>query len=153
LNDSPKSSKKGPSESSSSGDNESGSPDEDVKKDKVGLVNQPHCNGLIDEIPDWQKDNEFILTGYRVKYQGCGNVSRTFCKWHNESMNVWSHCIGFLMFSTAIIYVLATQPNMYRQGKSAVKDFLEDNKLNEISLDLFTLDKFNFLNSKLSEAQ
>ena len=68
-------------------------------------------------------------------------------------MNVWSHCIGFLMFSTAIIYVLATQPNMYRQGKSAVKDFLEDNKLNEISLDLFTLDKFNFLNSKLSEAQ
>ena len=34
-----------------------------------------------------------------------------------------------------------------------VKDFLEDNKLNEISLDLFTLNKFNFLNSQLSEAQ
>lgn len=56
------------------------------------------------------------------------------------------------MFFTAIIYVLASQPNMYRQGKSAIKDFLEDNKLHEISLDLFTLNKFNFLNSELSEA-
>jgi hypothetical protein len=113
--------------------------DYDTKKEHVALQNLPHCDGLIEDIPAWQKDNELILTGYRVNYQGFSKVGRTFFKFHNESVNVWSHFIGFLMFFSTIIWIFSTQPNMYRQGKNVIKDFIDENKLNEISLDLFTL--------------
>jgi hypothetical protein len=39
---------------------------------------KPHCKGLFEDIPDWQKDNEFILTGYRVNYQGFSEVAKSF---------------------------------------------------------------------------
>jgi hypothetical protein len=101
--------------------------EEDLKKDHVAILNLPHCDGLIEDIPTWQKDNELILTGYRVNYLGFNNVGRTFFMFHNESVNVWSHFIGFLMFISAIIWVFSTQPNMYRQGKSVIKDFIDEN--------------------------
>lgn len=57
-----------------------------------------------DEIPSWQQDNEYILSGYR---QATGSFKRCFESLgyvHNETINIYSHVIGAAIFLTAPIY-------------------------------------------------
>ena len=57
-----------------------------------------------DEIPSWQQDNEYILSGYR---QATGSLKRCYESLgyvHNETVNVYSHVIGAAIFLTAPIY-------------------------------------------------
>ena len=57
-----------------------------------------------DEIPSWQQDNEYILSGYR---QATGSFRRCFeslAYVHNETVNIYSHIIGAAFFLTAPIY-------------------------------------------------
>lgn len=57
-----------------------------------------------DEIPSWQQDNEYILSGYR---QATGSFQRCFQSLtyiHNETVNIYSHIIGAALFLTAPIY-------------------------------------------------
>jgi adiponectin receptor len=49
------------------------------------------------DVPDWQKDNGFIRSGYRV------NATLTESFWsifaiHNETGNIWSHLLGGMLF-------------------------------------------------------
>ncbi|EKM58051.1 uncharacterized protein PHACADRAFT_89788 [Phanerochaete carnosa HHB-10118-sp] len=51
------------------------------------------------EIPAWQKDNEYILTGYRRtqhSFRGC--AISVFAYVHNETVNIHSHLFGGLLF-------------------------------------------------------
>lgn len=51
------------------------------------------------EIPAWQKDNEYILTGYRRiqnNFRGC--AASVFGYLHNETVNIHSHLFGGLLF-------------------------------------------------------
>lgn len=136
--------------SGSGGSLEESSPDEDLKKN-ADFETKPGYDGLFKDIPEWQHDNEFVKTGYRVNHKGFRQVAKSVFKWHNETVNIWTHLIGFAMFFSAIIYIFANYNNMYRQGGKAIDDFLKDNKLNDIGLELFTLNKFNFLQSQISE--
>ena len=45
------------------------------------------------KIPDYLKDNEFIVTGYRADIGVWGSLKSLF-RVHNESGNVWTHLIG-----------------------------------------------------------
>mmetsp|Transcript_15593 Transcript_15593/g.26845 ORF Transcript_15593/g.26845 Transcript_15593/m.26845 type:complete len:369 (-) Transcript_15593:49-1155(-) len=60
----------------------------------------------IHEVPDWVRDNEYILTGYRVHFS-FGLCLRSLFRIHNETVNVWSHLLGFFLFLglTAVTYV------------------------------------------------
>ncbi|KAL8497836.1 hypothetical protein ACS0TY_021252 [Phlomoides rotata] len=51
----------------------------------------------FDEIPDYMKDNEFILDYYRVNWPVKEAFFSLF-RWHNETLNVWTHLLGFLLF-------------------------------------------------------
>merc|ERR1712106_379674 len=58
-------------------------------------------------LPAWLRDNKYILTGYR---QEMGDFSKCFQSafgLHNETVNIWTHLVGFLVFSilTIIFYV------------------------------------------------
>ncbi|KAI8369433.1 pPR-type GPCR protein [Radiomyces spectabilis] len=62
------------------------------------------------EIPKWMQDNQYITTGYRYptgSYTGC---IKTLFFLHNESVNIWSHLIGFLVFVWLGVDFLYNQP-------------------------------------------
>ncbi|KAJ3988730.1 hemolysin-III related-domain-containing protein [Lentinula detonsa] len=57
------------------------------------------------ELPEWMKDNEYIISGYRREQQhwkGC--VQSIYSYLHNESVNIHSHLWGGILF----LYFLAT---------------------------------------------
>lgn len=62
--------------------------------------------------PEWVRDNEYILSGYRVRYSSVGKALRSVFHIHNETLNIWTHLLGgiFVLFMT--VYTLAyTSPH------------------------------------------
>ena len=51
----------------------------------------------VTEVDDFYRSNPFILTGYRDRttFLGC---LKSVLLLHNETINIWSHFIGFLFF-------------------------------------------------------
>ncbi|XP_061991525.1 heptahelical transmembrane protein 1 isoform X3 [Rosa rugosa] len=49
------------------------------------------------ELPEYMKDNEFILNYYRADWPILEALFSVF-RWHNETLNVWTHLIGFVLF-------------------------------------------------------
>lgn len=57
-----------------------------------------------DEIPSWQQDNEYILTGYRQPTASFALCLQSLARLHNETVNIYSHLAGAAFFSIAPIY-------------------------------------------------
>ncbi|KAA8522974.1 hypothetical protein F0562_009397 [Nyssa sinensis] len=49
------------------------------------------------ELPEYMKDNEYILNYYRANWPLKEALFSIF-RWHNETLNVWTHLIGFVLF-------------------------------------------------------
>ncbi|KAL2465560.1 Heptahelical transmembrane protein 1 [Abeliophyllum distichum] len=49
------------------------------------------------ELPDYMKDNEYILNYYRVNWP-LKEAFFSLFRWHNETLNVWTHLVGFILF-------------------------------------------------------
>ncbi|KAL3623972.1 hypothetical protein CASFOL_032788 [Castilleja foliolosa] len=49
------------------------------------------------QLPDYMKDNEYILDYYRANWSIKQALFSLF-SWHNETLNVWTHLLGFLLF-------------------------------------------------------
>lgn len=58
----------------------------------------------IESIPEYLRDNPFIKSGYRVNFSRWQSI-RSIFEFHNESMNVWTHLIGSLIFFCLVFYV------------------------------------------------
>ncbi|KJA23067.1 hypothetical protein HYPSUDRAFT_138248 [Hypholoma sublateritium FD-334 SS-4] len=62
------------------------------------------------ELEDWQKDNEYILSGYRrIQHSWRGCFASVFSYLHNETINIHSHLWGAILFG----YLLSTYYQNY----------------------------------------
>ncbi|PVD37675.1 hypothetical protein C0Q70_00274 [Pomacea canaliculata] len=55
------------------------------------------------EIPDFLKGNPWVIDGYRV-FLPFGLCVKSLFVWNNETLNIWSHLIGFLVFLVLTLY-------------------------------------------------
>ncbi|KAL2037252.1 hypothetical protein N7G274_009941 [Stereocaulon virgatum] len=58
-----------------------------------------------DEIPSWQQDNEYILSGYRSVTGSFMGSYKSLGYIHNETINIYSHIFGAIIFLTMPVYI------------------------------------------------
>lgn len=58
--------------------------------------------------PLWMKDNDFILTSYRKATHSYTISLRTISKLHNETVNIWTHLLGAIVFAFSLQHFLTT---------------------------------------------
>lgn len=80
------------------------------KKERKGFI------GTADQYIPELVDTEFILTGWRCNYRSKFEVFMTLFKWHNETMNVWTHLLGALLAFFAIVIIYVSYPNMMQDA-------------------------------------
>ncbi|KAG8158848.1 hypothetical protein KVR01_011291 [Diaporthe batatas] len=75
---------------------------------------------LWSDIEEWQqRGSDHIQTGYR---RACGNVKGCLLSWtyiHNETVNIWSHILGALVFTSLTALVLTEIPARYHAATAA----------------------------------
>ena len=59
-------------------------------------------------LPDWARDNEFILTSYRQASFSYIRSIRSIRQVHNETVNIWSHLTGALLFASSLYHFYAS---------------------------------------------
>ena len=74
---------------------------------------RPRCNATIDEVPEWQRYNKWILSFYRINYVGTKSIASTFVKCHNETVNVWTHFLGLCSLVVVVFYVISQHHYQY----------------------------------------
>ncbi|GAA5840914.1 hypothetical protein JCM3766R1_005401 [Sporobolomyces carnicolor] len=63
------------------------------------------------ELPVEWRNNEFIISGYRyIPIEQWGALLRSGWEWHNETVNIQSHFLGFLSLVGLLVYYLTTTP-------------------------------------------
>ena len=71
--------------------------------------------GELKDCPEFMRDNEYILGGYRIGFNSKRRILRSLFMIHNESVNVWSHLIGATLFVLLIVYtsIYLAPPSIY----------------------------------------
>uniref|UniRef100_A0ACD6AAX6 Uncharacterized protein n=1 Tax=Avena sativa TaxID=4498 RepID=A0ACD6AAX6_AVESA len=59
-----------------------------------------------EELPEYMKENEFILNHYRSEWPLLHAFLSVF-SWHNETINIWTHLLGFVLFLGLTVWHLA----------------------------------------------
>ncbi|PKA59903.1 hypothetical protein AXF42_Ash015961 [Apostasia shenzhenica] len=62
-----------------------------------------------DSLPEFLKHNEFILSYYRSEWPLRKTILSIFSL-HNETVNVWTHLIGFIIFFLLSLYAASISP-------------------------------------------
>lgn len=74
--------------------------------------------GHIKNAPHYLVDNEYIQRGYRINFNSHGIICKSLFMLHNESVNVWSHLIGVLIFLFLFLWTV-----FYLNGLSSYLNF------------------------------
>uniref|UniRef100_A0A5F9CV28 Kelch like family member 12 n=1 Tax=Oryctolagus cuniculus TaxID=9986 RepID=A0A5F9CV28_RABIT len=65
-----------------------------------------------DVLPDWLKDNDYLLHGHRPPMPSFRACFRSIFRIHTETGNIWTHLLGFVLFLFLGILTML-RPNMY----------------------------------------
>jgi adiponectin receptor len=80
--------------------------------------------GSQTEAANFMQDNEFIKQGYRIDHNSCWQASKSLCTCHNETVNVWSHLVGSIVFLGFFIgMAIAIIPNRFEFGHDMLDNY------------------------------
>jgi channel protein (hemolysin III family) len=79
--------------------------------------------GPLDEYHKYLKDNEFIIQGYRLHFNSVGKIFKSLFLVHNETINIWTHALGSLLFFCLFCYLLLTTD--YSSASLYMRDYLD----------------------------
>ncbi|CEG81133.1 hypothetical protein RMATCC62417_15367 [Rhizopus microsporus] len=84
---------------------------EDIN-DTDTLLNKQPIKRILDwhEIPTWMQDNVYITGGYRRQTNSYLECAQSLFYLHNESINIWSHFLAFLLFIGIGFHFLWSNP-------------------------------------------
>ena len=85
----------------------------------LGLVpnDKPHI-GVVDEIDPENVWNKYIVTGYRVNYDSWKQILHSLFEWHNETVNIWTHLVGFVVYIGVLCFIGFSQIGEDHGGQS-----------------------------------
>lgn len=61
-----------------------------------------------DSLPSWRRDNPSILTGYRPLTNSFFHSFLSVFSLHNETVNIWTHLLGAVVFFCSALYIYLT---------------------------------------------
>ncbi len=67
----------------------------------------------FDEVDAYQRSNPYIRSGYRHKLDALACLLSTFSL-HNETVNIWTHLLGFVFFAGLLVRDLLLVPSHLR---------------------------------------
>lgn len=114
----------------------------------------------VREAPKFLLDNEFIHRGYRVNFNSIKKVLGSLFMVHNESVNVWSHLGGALLFIVFIIYtatlfgknIIAPNTNtILPPNTDYVMNESQINNFTNIFIDMLSQESFTNFNEMTSQ--
>lgn len=89
-------------------------------------------------LPGYLKDNEYIIGHYRSEWP-LKQVLLSVFTIHNETLNVWTHLIGFFLFLALTIYTATKVPNVVDLHKlQGLPDVLRKADFHKLHSDLVT---------------
>ena len=59
--------------------------------------------GHYEAAPAFMKENDKIRSGYRINFQTKWRLFKTLFMVHNESINIWTHLLPFLIFLCVMV--------------------------------------------------
>ncbi|KAH6646394.1 hemolysin-III channel protein Izh2 [Truncatella angustata] len=60
---------------------------------------------LWDDLPAWRRDNHYIISGYRASSNSYLGSLKSLFWLHNESVNIWTHLLGALVFPAVGVFM------------------------------------------------
>jgi len=79
---------------------------------------------LWDELPSWQQDNHYILSGYRPQTNSYIGSAKSLGYIHNETVNIYSHLVGaILAFISGAVSYRILQPRYETATKEDILVF------------------------------
>ncbi|OWM82092.1 heptahelical transmembrane protein 4-like isoform X2 [Punica granatum] len=88
-------------------------------------------------LPGYLRDNEYILGHYRAEWP-MKQVLLSMFTIHNETLNVWTHLIGFFIFLSLTIYTATKVPNVVDIHSLHLPEVLRKADLHKMQSELMT---------------
>jgi hypothetical protein len=84
-------------------------------------IHEPQIT-TFDRTPSWLKDNEFLLRGYRVNFNRKRDLFKSLFRMHNETLNIWTHLIGGLIFVGFFFSILI----WFNESQKTLEGFIDN---------------------------
>jgi adiponectin receptor len=72
-----------------------------------------------DDLPPWRRDNPSILTSYRPTSNSYSLSFLSLFHLHNESVNIWTHLLGSVLFALLSVYLYLLLHPRYESASQA----------------------------------
>ncbi|XP_015788614.1 adiponectin receptor protein [Tetranychus urticae] len=71
----------------------------------------PLCH--FHSLPSWLQHNEYLISGHRPPLPSYKECIRSIFRLHTETINIWSHFIGFAIFASLTVRFMLYAPNHF----------------------------------------